>query len=420
KFILERGHLLNTKNPQAVETVHLNSELVAAFRRFRTIGQLLGSPVYRELKAFLDRLLGNPIVFESPGCRPRLRSFLRVVQWNVQYGIMLDGISRVLNEHPVLRFADLLLINEVDDGMARSGNLSIAAELSRRLRAHAVFGVEYLELAEPAPSDLARDDDAPVDRGKPSKNAASLHGSAILTRHPFSNPGIVRLHRCEDNFASAEKRLGGRAGILADIHLPGVTVAAATAHLDVVNTPQCRQSQMRDLLDALETRCAADSGKLAIVGGDFNTHTFARGGRRRAVINALRILATANRVLSRDLLNPFHKEPLLGDLLASGYRIDGFNDGQPTNQVGARELEASSALPLLVRKLAVRRLGSPEFSLPFRLDWLAARGLFPLDAGEITDPETGASSVAPCTVAGLESAGRRLSDHDPIVVDIRI
>jgi endonuclease/exonuclease/phosphatase family metal-dependent hydrolase len=407
-------------DPQAVETVQLNPEVMAELGRFRTIGQLLGSPIYRELRPFLNRLFGHPIVVEARGCQPRVQSFLRVAQWNIQYGVMLDGISRALNEHPVLRFADLLLINEVDDGMARSGNLPIAAELSCRLGAHAVFGVEYLELSEPVVSDSAREEGASIERGKPVKNGACLHGSAILTRHPFSNPGIVRLHRCEDNFASTEKRLGGRTGILVEIDLPGAAVTAATAHLDVVNTPQCRQSQMRDLLDAVETRSTATHERLAIVGGDFNTHTFARGGRRRAAVNALRILATANRVLSRDLLNPFHKEPLLGDLLSYGYRIEGFNDGQPTNQVGARELEASSALPLLVRKLAVRRLGSPGFSLPFRLDWIAGRDLFPLAGGEAFDPGTGAMSVAPCTVAGLETEGRRLSDHDPIVVDIRI
>jgi hypothetical protein len=59
-------------------------------------------------------------------------------------------------------------------------------------------------------------------------------------------------------------------------------------------------------------------------------------------------------------------------------------------------------------------------TLELRLDWLAARGLRALRAGEMIDAATGVASVDPQTFSGLTDHGRPLSDHDPIVVDLLI
>jgi endonuclease/exonuclease/phosphatase family metal-dependent hydrolase len=396
-----------------------NTHRVEALKGFDKINQLLASPAYLANQPFLNRLFNHPKVFEVPGCRPRVNAFLRIVQWNIEYGKRLDEVARALNEHSVLRFADLLLINEVDEGMARSGNVAVAEELSKRIEAHAVFGAEYLELTGRQQS-VGAGAVALLSSSEVNGNTAALHGCAILTRHRFSNPTVVRLPRCEDNFASVQKRLGGRAGVIVKLHLSGREITAATAHLDVVNTPRCRQAQMRALLEAVDSGDAISSLSPVIVGGDLNTHTFARGGRLRGALNLARILIADRQALARDLMNPSDREPLLREFGRFGYHVAGFNDGQPTNQVGADELGASSSLPAVVRKLALKRLGGPEFSLPFRLDWFAARGLVPLSEGEVKDREMGARSIGPRTVSGLQSGGRRLSDHDPIVVDIRI
>jgi len=148
-------------------------------------------------------------VYESPDARPRLQSFLRVVEWNIERGAHLEGIIGVLNTHPVLRFADLLLLNELDDGMVRSGNKNVALELSLMLKAHTVFGIEYLELTKGAGDEVRL----------AVENPSALHGNAILTRHTFSSPQVVRLPRCENNFESKERRIGGRIGILVDFEI---------------------------------------------------------------------------------------------------------------------------------------------------------------------------------------------------------
>src|SRR5512143_646241 len=188
-----------------------NQHLVGQLRRFRRFEDLRSSEFYRQHKHKICQLLDEPRVYEFSEARPRLRSFLRVVEWNIERGARLEGITETLNAHPVLRFGDLLLLNELDDGMIRSGNLNVALELSRSLKAHAVFGVEYLELTK------GSGDEAML----AGENTRALHGNAILTRHAFSNPQVVRLPRCENNFESKERRVGSRIGILLDIEVPG-------------------------------------------------------------------------------------------------------------------------------------------------------------------------------------------------------
>jgi hypothetical protein len=130
----------------AETTATNNQHLVDQLKTFASFDELRRSEFYRKHEIELRRLLDEPRVYQFCEPRPRLREFLRVVEWNIERGARLEGIIEVLNSHPVLRFADLLLLNELDDGMIRTGNLNIALELSRALEAHAVFGVEYLEL----------------------------------------------------------------------------------------------------------------------------------------------------------------------------------------------------------------------------------------------------------------------------------
>lgn len=203
---------------------------MAELRRFATFEQLRHSRFFKVHEAEIRRLLDEPRVYRSENARPRLRSFLRVVEWNIERGAHLEGIVGVLTAHPVLRFADLLLVNELDDGMIRSGNLNIALELSKALSAHAIFGVEYLELTRGVGDELALE----------GENTAALHGNAILTRHAFSNPQVIRLPRCENNFESKERRIGGRIGIILDLEIDGKRFIAGNTHLDVINTPRCR------------------------------------------------------------------------------------------------------------------------------------------------------------------------------------
>src|SRR5689334_25173869 len=121
-----------------------NQHLVTELLRFKTIAELRRSDFYQAHEHEFKQLFDEPRLYRAADARPRLADFLRVVMWNIERGTEFDGILEVLNHHPTLRFADLLLLNELDDGMLRSGNRHVALELSRRLAAHAVYGIEYL------------------------------------------------------------------------------------------------------------------------------------------------------------------------------------------------------------------------------------------------------------------------------------
>jgi endonuclease/exonuclease/phosphatase family metal-dependent hydrolase len=399
--------------PTILDNIGANNQaLVAELRRFATFEELRGSLFYRSREAEIRKLLDEPRVYAVPDARPRLRSFLRVVEWNLERGTRLKGIIEALNHHPVLQFADLLLLNEVDDGMIRSGNLNVALEAGRALKAHAVYGVEYLELTKGASHEL----------NLPGENTTALHGNAILTRHSFSKPEVVRLTRCENNFESREKRLGGRIGVLVDLDIAGTHLTVATTHLDVVNSPRCRARQMRAMLEALERRVKSQ-GALAssiVVGGDLNTHTFARGGRLLAMKNAAVILGSKPQSLADRLLNPERIEPAVREFAGFGYETRSLNDREPTGTSLVSGLDDSKGLPLPLQWWVRKRVPPEGLLLEFRLDWLAARGVKPLASGEATDEQTGVASIAATTITGLTHEGELLSDHKPIVVDLEV
>jgi endonuclease/exonuclease/phosphatase family metal-dependent hydrolase len=392
----------------AKNTIINNQQLVEQLRVFPTFEELRRSQFYREYATTIRRLLDPPRVYECLEARPRLRSFLRVVEWNIERGARLDGIIEALNSHPVLRFADLLLLNELDNGMVRSGNLNIALELSRALEAHAVFGVEYLELTKGVGEETKLE----------GENTSALHGNAILTRHRFSNPQIIRLPRCENNFESKERRIGGRIGILLDLEIGDHALVIGNTHLDVVNTPHCRGRQMRALLQAVEKRLEATPGRPAIVGGDLNTHTFARGTRFHAIKNTATILNSNRANLRHRLSYPETKEPAIREFARFGYQTEGFNDRRATSRTIVSNLDDQTRLPGPMRWWVSRRIPPEGLLLEFRLDWLAARGLKPLGDGEVIDEQSGVLSAAPQSFHGLRQNGAALSDHDPIAFDV--
>ena len=399
--------------PPQINTPEDNQELVAELVCFESFRELCASQAYKSCSEQITRLLEQPRLYPAPKTKPRLRSFLRVVQWNIERGSRLKGIVEILNGHPVLRFADLLLLNEVDIGMGRSGNLDVTRELGEALGAHAAFGAEYIELTK-----------GTVDEQLfVAQNTAALHGNAVLARYPICDIEVVRLPRCENNFESVERRLGGRVALVAEIAVGDRRIISTATHLDVVGSPRCRTRQIREALNAAEARIG--SGSLgagtplpAIFGGDLNTHTFSRRGRLDAMKNTALILGFGRRTLEKRLGRPERREGALRLVQGFGYEVESLNDGRPTSRSVVSALDDSKRLPWPMDWWVRRRVGPTGLSLEFRLDWLAQKGLRVLRAGEIRDPTTGVLSISPQTVLDLAANGSRLSDHDPIVVDL--
>jgi len=384
-----------------------HADLIRELRQFATLRALYASDFYRRHAERLRALLETVHWYVRDSVRPRLRAFLRAVQWNIEKGKNFEGLRHLLATHPILREADLLFLNEVDQGMNRSGNRDITADLSRALGMHGVFAPAYVELTK----------GVGAERELPGENTTALQGNAILSRYPVRAAWILPLPQCFEYFEFSEKRFGRRIALIADVELPGgKLLRAVCTHLETRTTPRGRARQMAAILDALE---GADVPVL--LAGDWNTSTFARGTRWRALRELLRILLRSAERMQRDLCHPDRgREPLFDVLRRRGYHYREWNDETPTHVLPIEVAEDAHYVPGFSHAWVIRKYQPYGCRIGLRLDWFAARRLRPLAEGEVQDGESGVWSVAPQTISGLTYLGRPVSDHAPLVVDVAL
>ena len=89
---------------------------------FSSTRELEASPIYAELRAEIDRVLGGTVHESLGGGSGSTRPYLRATAWNIERGLRLAGIIRVLQEHPQLSQSDLIFVTELDYGMTRTQN----------------------------------------------------------------------------------------------------------------------------------------------------------------------------------------------------------------------------------------------------------------------------------------------------------
>lgn len=384
-------------------------EALAAIRRRR---ELELSALYQTQRETLDQLLYGidyrPTPLSSSADRP-MRPFVRVAAWNIQRGAFLGELKRYLSETPRLADADVLLLNEVDWGMARSGNRHVARELAEHLGMGHLFGNSYLCL------DHGDTRDRRVDR----PNAESLHGNAILSRFPFRRGRNVSVAISKDKFHSSEKRLGHKKALWAELETPLGPLAVAACHLDSIAGPAQRAAQLRDLLAALEHDCA---GVPSLVGGDFNTSTYDVQTIPRLLGNiGAKMLRGGFPHAMHHYLHPhlLYEKPVFDELAAAGYQWEPFNAmavGTTRYEVGTYESESkvSDHLPGIFVRILKWKLKPWNGVAPLKIDWFAGRGLRPAHLDPALD-----GALAPAPIA-KPRIGVELSDHDPIVVDVAL
>ncbi|MGZ3443474.1 MAG: hypothetical protein ACXVDD_28325, partial [Polyangia bacterium] len=105
----------------------------AALRAIKTRKALLRSDLWKSIGAEVERVCSAVEIRQHPGARP-LGDSVRVAAWNIQRGRRFDALLRALVQEPLLAAADVLLLSEVDCGMARSANRHVARELAAALR----------------------------------------------------------------------------------------------------------------------------------------------------------------------------------------------------------------------------------------------------------------------------------------------
>lgn len=306
---------------------------------------------------------------------PSAETPFRIVVFNAERGNRFEGILALLREHPELRAADVLLLSEVDYGMARSGNRHVARELADALGLGYAFGIEFLELTKGD----EREQSAAGD------NTFSLHGNAILSRWPLSEVRVVRLPRFCDWAKESQQRIGGRMALLAEVQTAAGALTLASVHLENRTDPAGRRAQMKAVLDAIALRdspsgllSANVGGARAVIAGDLNTSTI--DPSRDEQLYSLPLLLEQN---PDRLCRPQPFEPLFDEVQAMGFKVDELNPaGVPTN---------------------VPFAGLDPKYWP-KLDWIFARSLDP---------------VNPTQVIPAEHRGERVSDHDFLAAHLR-
>lgn len=383
-----------SRNHEGAREAHA---LRAAFRPHRTLSSLHADPAWPALSQRLSALL-SPVRLHVPARPPEAAAEpdrVRVVQWNIEHGNRFEAILEALAAHPDLAGADLVTLNEVDLGMARSGNRDVAGVLAERLGRHAAWVALFLE------STRGRDDDGLT--ALPADNEESLFGLAMLSRWPISRTRLVSLPGPERQLFERERMTGRFVALVCDVAHPVHPFVAVTVHLEVHRTRAHRATQMRRLLDAL-----AAEERPVVLAGDWNTHTFDRGRPRATLEAAWSLLAWPVGQLNERLTRPDrgrHRENLFESLARAGFAWEPYADYAPTLGLRFSRLGEVHAMPKPVRALASRGLDWAERRACMRLDWIAARG-FRDDVGSGR------------TIAGLDGPGRA-SDHAPIVAELR-
>ncbi len=287
----------------------------------------------------------------------------RVVAWNAERGREVPALAAVLSREA----PELVLLSEMDLGMARSGNRHTALDLAARLGMGCVYGVEFVELSLGDPQERAACAGA--------SNSHGLHGGAILSAAALERPVVVRLEH-EGAWLSPERdepRIGGRIAVMATWRLGDAPVTVASVHLESHSDPADRASQLTSLLDAIDSY-APDAP--ALIGGDLNTLSL----QRSEVVDAAALKAALEQDPKR-LAHPVAYEPLFEIAHSRGYRWEEANVlGESTHRLAE----------------------DPSRRGGLKLDWFLTRGL------ECSDPSV-LEAVHP-------EDGHALSDHEPIAL----
>ncbi|MBK8302115.1 MAG: hypothetical protein IPK98_01380 [Chloracidobacterium sp.] len=247
--------------------------------KFESTPEMEASELYAKIRPEVERIL-NAVAVEdlaqSAGFSPserdesRTPNGIKALAWNLERGIRFDGIVDALKNHEKLKDKDLLLLTELDHGMARSGNRNVAQEIARELKLNYAFAPVYVPLQK----------GSGVESDMDGENTVSIHGLSMFSRYPMNNVHAVPLPNGKDKMWGKEKRLGYLRALIADIEHPAGTFRAVTVHLDAHCSRAHRHKQIKIILDHLDTLPPLPT----IIGGDWNTTTYNSQSATRAIL----------------------------------------------------------------------------------------------------------------------------------------
>lgn len=175
---------------------------------------------------------------------------LHVIEFNAERG------KRWLESLELLKNADVIILNEMDVGMARSDQQHTARLMAYHLGMNYAWGLEFVELTLGDSQDRRH-------IGDNEQNFYGLHGNAILSKFKimdgkiFRNPVGAYFDKKPNgmNAGGLERRLGGRMIMLARIIVNGVPIVIGNTH----KFGGYRQ-EIKDYIDKSPAVVAGDQG----------------------------------------------------------------------------------------------------------------------------------------------------------------
>ncbi|MFK7874567.1 MAG: endonuclease [Paracoccaceae bacterium] len=184
-----------------------------------------------------------------------------VAAWNVERCLFPEASAVHLQP-----FApSLVLLSEMDSGMARTAQRNTTADMAAALGMHYAYGVEFYEMDLGGETERAYCQD--------DFNAEGWHGNAILSAAPFEDLRLIRLDQhghwfCSDAVDPGQPRIGGRMAVAGIIATDAGPICAVSTHLESNAGAAHRHAEFSHLLSAIED-FAPDMP--VIIGGDLNT-----------------------------------------------------------------------------------------------------------------------------------------------------
>jgi endonuclease/exonuclease/phosphatase family metal-dependent hydrolase len=292
-------------------------------------------PFSDELKAKLHSITTTPFLSNEAyyrGAKPhrpkptQLGSSLRLVTWNIERGLQLDGIkllfanteeflrqaklhgkkadiAQIRQDIEVLKSADIIVLNEVDWGLKRTGYRAVVRELGNALNMNWAYGVEFVEVDSISLGTEKLEEwknkaerqrllaEIQVDK----EQLRALHGTAVLSRYPILGARLEPFPTAGYDWFKGEKkaldllekgkrigaeaaflektvrqiRRGQRTSLIVTLDVPDLKekkLTVAATHLESNALPNIRCKQMEELLSLLR-----DIRNPVIIAGDLNT-----------------------------------------------------------------------------------------------------------------------------------------------------
>jgi len=411
ELLFDNPQFAQTGTPELLD--HDLNRYFPELLKLESSAELEASSVLKEIREEAERVLNAVVVEELvsvqsirsnvPGNGQAKVCTLNALAWNIERGIRFDGIAYALKNHADLKDKDVLLLTELDYGMARSGNRFVARELAGALNLNYAFAPVYIALQK----------GSGVETEAEGENSKSIHGLAMLSKWPMKNVHAVALPNGKDKMWGKEKRLGHLRALIAVIDHPAGAFRSVTVHLDAHCSRAHRHRQMKIILDHIDTLPEIPT----LIGGDWNTTTFNSQNATRAILGYWRrVLMGVKNVVKNHYPYPdrYFEKRLFAEVEDRGYEYKGFNEtGAGTIHYDVESIEKNTNL----------RDWVPEWCFPFifwaanrvggkvsgRLDWFAGKGLKLAEGSE------------PKTIGDLkDKSGIPLSDHDAITLEFSL